>query len=73
MKKLLEAYPRPWRIVQDESVDPAKYRGGFDVFDANGVVIIRGGTYSGDGDEEFNLNRVQAAELVEIVNEWRRR
>ena len=66
--KLFEQFPKPWTIKQDESVDATRYAGGFEVFDANGKTVINGGTYSGDGDAEFNLDRLQAAELVELVN-----
>lgn len=66
--KLFEQFPPPWRIEQDETVDPSVHSGGFEVFDANGETVIFGGTYSGDGDEAFNLNRLQVAELVELVN-----
>lgn len=66
--KLFEEYPRPWRIEQDESRDPEKFSGGFEVFDANGKSIIFGGTFTGDGDEYWNFNRLQVAELVELVN-----
>ena len=66
--KLFDQYPRPWRIEQDESVDPERYLGGFTVFDARGDAVIVGGTYTGDGDAEFNLDRLQVAELVAIVN-----
>lgn len=66
--KLLEQYPRPWRAVQDETVDPDRYGGGYEVYAANGAVVILGGTFSGDGDAEFNLNRLQVEELVAIVN-----
>ena len=66
--KLFEQFPRPWRIAQDEKVDPERYIGGFDVFDANGKTVIAGGTYTVDGDAEFNLNRLQVAELVALVN-----
>jgi len=65
---LFDQYPRPWSVAQDDSVDPAKYLGGFTVFDSTGQVVIEGGTFTGDGDAEFNLNRLQAAELVEVVN-----
>lgn len=68
MKRTFAKYPPPWRYVGDESVDPDKYAGGFDVYDAEGKAVIRGGTYSGDGDAEFNLDRLQALELVELVN-----
>jgi hypothetical protein len=66
--KLFERYPRPWRIEQDETIDPNIYQGGFTVFDASGQIVIFGGTYTGDGDAEFNLNRTQVAELVALVN-----
>lgn len=66
--KLFEKFPRPWNIAQDERLDPDKYAGGYDVTDATGKTVMCGGTYTGDGDDEFNLNRLQVAELVEIVN-----
>ena len=66
--KLLDEYPRPWRIEQDESIDPERYAGGFAVFDCNNKLIIFGGTSSCDGDDEFNLDRKQVAELVALVN-----
>lgn len=65
---LFEEFPRPWKIIQDESVDPDKFIGGFRVLDVNGKTVIDGGTYTGDGDSEFNLNRLQVAQLVAIVN-----
>jgi hypothetical protein len=65
---LFEKYPKPWRIVQDESVDPSLYLGGYEVYAANGETVMLGGTYSGDGDAEFNLNRLQVAELVALIN-----
>lgn len=67
--RLFDKFPRPWRIEQDETVDPDKYLGGFTVFCANGEVVINGGTYTGDGDEEFNLDRIQVEELVRLVND----
>lgn len=67
--KLLDKFPRPWRIEQDETVDPKKYSGGFTVYCGNGEVVINGGTYTGDGDAEFNLNRIQVGELVRLVND----
>ena len=67
--KLFEEFPRPWRIEQDETLDPEKYGGGFTVFCACGKTVISGGTYTGDGDEEFNLNRLQVEELVRLVND----
>lgn len=67
--KLFDEFPRPWRIEQDETVDPDKYRGGFTVFCSNGEIVINGGTYTGDGDEQFNLNRLQVEELVRLVND----
>ena len=66
--KLFERYPRPWSIKQDETVDPEKFAGGYEVYCAEGKAVMLGGTYTGDGDEEFNLNRLQVAELVAIVN-----
>lgn len=66
---LFEEFPRPWTVIQDESVDPNKYGGGFTVFAANGKTVIDGGTFRGDGDSEFNLHRLQVAELVAIVND----
>jgi len=66
--KLFEKFPRPWRIEQDESVDPDLCLGGFTIFSADGQIVINGGTYTGDGDAEFNLNRLQATELVVLVN-----
>lgn len=65
---LFEQFPRPWRIEQDTSVDPEIYAGGFEVFDANGKTVIFGGTFTGDGDEQFNLNRLQVQELVNKIN-----
>ena len=65
---LFDRYPRPWTIVNDESVDAKLYRGGFQVFDALGETIIYGGTFTGDGDAEFNLNRLEVDELVKLVN-----
>lgn len=38
------------------------------MLDVNGKTVIDGGTYTGDGDSEFNLNRLQVAQLVAIVN-----
>jgi hypothetical protein len=71
--KLFEQYPRPWRIVQDESVDPEVNLGGFEVLDATCATVIYGGTYTGDGDAEFNLNRLQVSELVDLVNRsWKK-
>jgi len=66
--KLFERYPRPWRMEQDETIDAERYAVGFTVFDANSQVVIFGGTYTGDGDQEFNLDRSQVAELVALVN-----
>lgn len=66
--RLFDQYPRPWRIVQDESIDPDKYASGYEVFDANGKTVMYGGTFTGDGDAIFDLDRWQVAELVEIVN-----
>ena len=68
MMLLFVMYPRPWRIEQDESIDPTKYSGVFTVYASNGLTVINGGTYTGDGDTEVNLDRLQAEELVEIVN-----
>ena len=67
--RLFDRYPRPWRIEQDDKIDPERYAGGFTVFDCTGQVVIFGGTFSGDGDEEFNLNRTQVSELVALVND----
>jgi hypothetical protein len=65
---LFDEHPRPWRIEQDETVDPNRFLGGYSVFDANGVEFMYGGTYTGDGDAFFMLNRTQVAELVALVN-----
>lgn len=67
--KLFEKFPRPWKCIQDESVDPQKYAGGFLVLDAHGETVISGmDRTSHDGQDEFNLNRLQVAELVELMN-----
>lgn len=66
--KLFTEFPRPWRIVCDESVDPNRYAGAFVIYDFLGFVIFNGGTYTGDGDTEINLTWEQAKELVSIVN-----
>lgn len=58
---LFSEYRRPWGVVGDE--------GSFDILDADGVVVISTGTYSGDGDGEMNLSFEQAKCLVAIVNE----
>jgi hypothetical protein len=68
--RLFAKFPRPWSIAQDEAVDAGRYIGGFVVSDANGKTVIDGGTYTGDGDAEFNLDRLMAAELVAMVNEY---
>lgn len=66
--RLFEKFPRPWRIEHNYAVDAEMFAGGFTVFDACGETIIFGGTYTGDGDQEFNLNRLQVEELVNLVN-----
>jgi len=68
MMTLFEKFPLPWRIVQDETVDPSMCGGGYEIFAANGDCVMNGGTYSGDGDLELNMNRLQAAQLVDAVN-----
>ena len=68
MSRLFDNFPLPWTIKQSEWVNPDKHLGGFEVFDATGAVVIRGGSYTGDSDAEFNLDRLQVAELVAIVN-----
>ena len=71
---LFKQFPRPWTCEIDESLDQLeaetkrKFSGGYTVTDANGKVVMFGGTYTGDGDAEFNLNRHQVKELVDIVN-----
>lgn len=68
MNRLLMMYPLPWVIEQNERVNPDNCAGGFTIASADGKVIMDGGTYTGDGDIELNLDRLQAAELVELVN-----
>ena len=71
---MFEQFPRPWTCEIDKSLDYTqlqigrKLAGGYTVTDANGKVVMFGGTYTGDGDAEFNLNRHQVKELVDIVN-----
>lgn len=72
MSTLFDRHPLPWKILHGKTADPEKYDGGFDVYASDGGVVIAGGTYTGDGDTEVNLNRRQAAELVEIVNAFHR-
>jgi hypothetical protein len=61
--RLFDRHPRPWRICEDVSVT-----GTFTVLNNNNETVIFSGTYSGDGNEEFNLDGPQVAELVALVN-----
>lgn len=64
--KLFEEYPLPWSI---ENMSPEwRGSGGYIIRDANQMLVIHGGTYTGDGDLECNFTYLQAKELVEIVN-----
>lgn len=65
---LFEQFPRPWTIVENAEVDPKKCVGGFHVYDAKGVLVLEGGTWTGCGNDTIFLNRLQAAELVSVVN-----
>jgi hypothetical protein len=68
--RLFEKFPRPWTCQQDESVDAERFGGGFAVFDATGKAVFTGmDRVSHDGEDEFNMNRLQVAELVKLVNE----
>jgi hypothetical protein len=67
-KPMLAEFPAPWTIDQDESVNPSMFGGGFTVYSSNGLTVFYGGSFSGDGDAEFNLNRLQVEELVKLVN-----
>lgn len=68
--KLFQEYPLPWSI---ENLYP-EYggTGGYIIRDANKNTVIHGGTYSGDGDMECNFTYLQAKELVDIVNNYRK-
>ena len=68
MNRLLMMYPLPWVIEQNERVNPDNCVGGFTINSSDGKVIMDGGSYTGDGDIELNLDRLQANELVELVN-----
>lgn len=61
MNLITDEYPLPWVVRHFK-----KY--GYEVADANGETVIFSGTYRGDGDEEFNLNRQQVEQLVNLIN-----
>jgi len=58
----------PFRLEYDETIDPDACGGSFIIYDNDNNVIINGGTYSHDGDEEVNLNWREAKELVALIN-----
>ena len=62
-------HPRPWRIEVDEAVNPSAIDGSFIIYNADNGVVINGGTYSHDDDEEVNLSHADAVELVDMANE----
>ena len=80
--KMFGIFPRPWvhyssapfHQLRDRSrngrwmktYDPRQWV----VLAENGEVVMCGGTYSGDGDEENNLYDEHIPELVEIVNSY---
>lgn len=67
--KLFEEYPLPWSIeIISPTIVEWRGSGGYIIRDANQMLVIHGGTYTGDGDLECNFTYLQAKELVEIVN-----
>lgn len=68
MKTLKERHPTPWRFEYDKTVDSDKFDGSFTIYNADGEIVMNGGTYTGDGDQELNLNIEQAKELFIIMD-----
>ncbi len=74
MMELLEKFPLPWTCETDERISAietevgVRFAGGYTVKDANGKIVMDGGSYSGSVAAQFNPNRHQVKELVEILN-----
>lgn len=61
-------HPLPWRVELDREVDSSNIDGAFIIYNANDGIVINGGTYSHDGDEEVNMSQEDAVWLCETVN-----
>ena len=62
-------YPFPWRVENINGTDYLKHIGGFKVVASNDETVFHGGTYTGDGDMEINLDGHQMTEMVNTLND----
>ena len=68
---MIDRHPLPWRLELDREISPERaghIDGAFTIYNADNGVVMSGGTYSHDGDEELNMNQDNARWLVEKVN-----
>ena len=64
----MERHTLPWRLELEKGVDTGCTDGAFVIFNADNDIVIAGGTYTCDGDDEINLNQDDAGWLVTAVN-----